>query len=170
MATANLRVPQYSALYPPVFGGRSRLEPSSRPLFGLPLRRVLPMPLHALADYAASFLQLASGMLADSEEGRVAGVTLAAMGAGVTAVSDHDLSLAKAIPVEGHEAFDYFWGAAAIAAPFFLGYGRRDPLTAAVHVLTGLATLASALFTDYRSARAAGAGRAPGAAGPGDRS
>ena len=87
MATADLRVPQFSALYPPVFGGRYRFEPASRPLFGLPLRRVLPMPLHAIADYATSFLQLASAILARSEEGKVAGVTLAAMGAGVAAIT-----------------------------------------------------------------------------------
>ena len=39
----------------------------------------------------------------------------------------------------------------AIAAPFVLGYAKKDPLAALLHVGLGLGTLVTSLLTDYRA-------------------
>ena len=64
------------------------------------------------------------------------------------AIVDADVT----IPIEKHEVIDHLWGAAAIAAPFVLGYWKRSPRVAMMHVMAGASSILSALFTDYRSA------------------
>jgi hypothetical protein len=39
----------------------------------------------------------------------------------------------------------------AIVMPFALGYVRKDPIAAAVQIVTGLVTCVTSLFTDYRA-------------------
>jgi hypothetical protein len=65
-------------------------------------------------------------------------------------------SLAKVIPIEAHEAIDYAFGISAVTAPFLFGYYKTAPRVAALHVLTGLGTMLSSLFTDYRAYRGVG--------------
>lgn len=133
----------------------------SRPILGLPLARVVPHDVRALADYAVAGACVGSAALARTTSARVAGAALGALAATVAATTDQRLAIAKLVPIESKVVFDPLFGAAAIAAPFVLGYARRDPATAAVHVLAGVATLASALFTDYRAATGVGRGRGP---------
>lgn len=138
------------------------LELPSRPLFGaLPLARVVPQDVHSVLDYAAAGAMGASALLARSPEARAAGGLLCAATLGVSALTDHRLGLAKVVPVEAHEAFDYVVGAACIAAPFVLGYRRSDPLAAIAHVAVGALTIGASLVTDYRAAVGKGRGRAP---------
>ena len=44
----------------------------------------------------------------------------------------------------------------AIAAPFVLGYYKKDPAIAAIHVMLGASTILVSLFTDYRAAEGVG--------------
>lgn len=136
------------------------LEIPSKPLLGaLPLARIVPQDVHSVLDYVAGLGAASALFLAETDEAKTAGLVLAAAGIGVSAMTDYRLGAVKAIPIEAHEAIDYAWGAAAIAAPFALGYHRRDPVAAAVHVAVGATTILMSLFTDYRAARGAGHGR-----------
>ncbi len=81
------------------------------------------------------------------------------VGLGTAAITDYRMSFAKLLPIEGHEIADYAWSLTAIAAPFVLGYHRRAPLAAWVHVALGAGMLAASLFTDYRAVRGVSFGR-----------
>ncbi len=136
------------------------LELPAKPLLGaLPLARVIPQDVHSVMDYAAAATCLATALWAESTSARVAGAMLGSSVLCVSALTDYRLSAVKLIPIEAHEAIDHVWGLAAIAAPFVLGYWKRDPAVAALHVLTGASTILASLFTDYRAAD--GVGRTP---------
>ncbi|GAC1358237.1 MAG: hypothetical protein NVS3B10_07040 [Polyangiales bacterium] len=129
----------------------------SRPLFGaLPLARVISQDVHSVTDYVHAAGCLGTALFADSLEARLAGVALGASIGGVSLVTDYRLSAAKVLPIEAHEAADYGWGLAAIAAPFVLGYARKSPIVAAAHVLFGVGTIVTSLLTDYRGYRGVG--------------
>lgn len=133
----------------------------SRPLFGrLPLKRVIPQDLHSVLDYTGGLTLGAAGLMADSQAARVTGTVLSAAVIGASAVTDYRLSLAKLIPIEVHEVLDYLAGFAAVAAPFALGYHRRDPLAATLHAVVGATMIVGSLFTDYRAQRGRGRRRA----------
>lgn len=95
----------------------------------------------------------ASALVAKTPEGRRVGLSVAGAVSGVSMVTDYDLSVAKLVPIEVHELADYASAAMSIAAPFVLGYHRRDPLVAALHVFAGITTLIGSLMTDYRANR-----------------
>ena len=139
--------------------GESREIPSD-PLFGvLPLARVVPQDVHSLTDYVHAAGCIATALAADSVEARVTGAMLGASIGTVSALTDYRLSAAKVIPIEVHEGLDHAWGLAAIAAPFVLGYYKKDPAVAALHCLLGAGTILTSLFTDYRAARGVGRSR-----------
>jgi len=134
----------------------------ARSLLGLlPIRRIIPQDLHALGDYGDGARVMIAGLLTPSREARAASLALGVSAVTIASLTDYRLSPMKLIPIEAHEALDYLWGAAAIAAPFVLGYRRRAPLTATLHVLIGATHIVSSLFTDYRAARGIGHERDP---------
>ncbi len=123
----------------------------SRPLFGaLPLRRWIPQDVHSLLDYKGGTASALAGLLSGDPVARSAGLALGGSVIGLSLVTDYRLSLTKLVPIEAHEIGDYVYGVAAIAAPFVLGYARRSPVAAAIHVLVGLSTIVASLVTDYR--------------------
>lgn len=124
----------------------------------LPLARVVPQDVHAILDYVAAAGYLASAKVARTTRARVVGAMLGAKVGGVSAITDYRLSAAKIVPIELHECFDYVSGASAIAAPFVLGYVRKDPIAALLQIGAGLGTMLASLFTDYRADK--GVGRA----------
>lgn len=125
--------------------------PSKPVLGGLPIARVVPQDVHSVMDYVASAALMASSRLARTPRARAAGATLALSDAGVSLLTDYRLSAAKLIPIEVHEAADHLTGLSCIAAPFLLGYVRKDPIAAAVQIATGIGIVALSLFTDYRA-------------------
>lgn len=129
----------------------------SRPIMGLPVRRLVPQDAHSLLDYASGLALIAAGQVSGNSMARIAGTALGSMLLGVSFLTDYRMSLAKVIPIEIHEVSDYVGGAAAIAAPFALGYHRKSPIAAWVHAATGVATIVASLFTDYRASRGVGA-------------
>ncbi len=135
-----------------VLHGRSRSEPMSRPVLGLPLRRTIPMEVHSMLDYSAAGAFAASAAMASTPEAKAVGLALSGTVAGVSLLTDYDLSLAKLIPIEVHEAADYLYGVSAVLAPFVLGYWKKDPAAAATQIFTGLTGIIGSLFTDYRAA------------------
>lgn len=125
-----------------------------KPLLGvLPLARVVPQDAHSVMDYLSGAALVTSAMLARTARARAAGITLAGAGASVSLLTDHRLGVAKLIPIEVHEAAEHMTGMACIAAPFVLGYARKDPIAAAIQVATGLGMIVASLFTDYRASR-----------------
>jgi hypothetical protein len=40
-----------------------------------------------------------------------------------------------------------------MAMPFLLGYVRKDPIAAAIQIVTGFMTCVASLFTDYRASK-----------------
>ncbi len=126
----------------------------AKPLFGvLPLARVVPQDVHSIIDYASAGAFFLSAALARTTRGRAMGILLGSSIGGASLVTDYRLSLAKVIPIELHELLDHSGGATAAAAPVVLGYTRKDPIASAIQILTGLATIAVSLFTDYRADR-----------------
>lgn len=119
----------------------------------LPLARVIPQDVHSVMDYADGVNCSAGAFLSDDPRARIASIFLGASVLGVSALTDYRLSVAKVIPVEGHEVLDYAWGAMAIAAPFVLGYWKKSPRVAMMHIMSGAGQILASLFTDYRSAK-----------------
>jgi hypothetical protein len=93
----------------------------------------------------------ASAVLARTGRGRAVGIALGVGLGGASLAADYRLSAAKLLPIETHEKVDYVTGLTAIAAPFLLGYVKKDPIAAMLHVGLGLGTLVTSLLTDYRA-------------------
>ena len=140
------------------FGGLLRHDgvPAEPVLGVLPVRRVIPQDVHSILDYSNGILVAWSGLTSRKRKARIAGAVLGASIVSVSLLTDYRLSVAKLIPIEVHEALDYVWSAAVIAAPFAFGYQRRAPITTLAHVLTGAATILGSLFTDYRAEKGVG--------------
>ncbi len=133
-------------------------DPESRvpakPVLGrLPLARVIPQDVHSVLDYVHSACFAASASVARTDRGRAVGLVLGVGLGGISLTTDYRLSAAKLLPIETHEKIDYVTGLAAIAAPFLLGYARKDPIAAMLHVGLGLGTLVTSLLTDYRATK-----------------
>jgi hypothetical protein len=129
----------------------------SRPLLGaLPIARVVPQDIHSVMDYAGGLALAIAGNSARAPSARLAGKVLGGAILGTSLMTDYRLSVAKLIPIEVHEALDYLVGAAAIVAPFALGYYRRSRLTALIHIAVGATDILASLFTDYRAVRGRG--------------
>jgi hypothetical protein len=126
----------------------------SEPLLGaLPLRRLIPQDVHSLLDYGGALATLGAGWLSGDARLKAACTALAATDAGMSALTDYRLSLAKLVPIEVHEVMDHVWGLSVAATPFVLGTWRRAPVASAVLVANGLTTVVASLFTDYCSVR-----------------
>ncbi|CAN5924517.1 hypothetical protein BH11MYX4_BH11MYX4_44660 [soil metagenome] len=126
----------------------------SKPVLGkLPLARVIPQDVHSVLDYVHTAGFFLSARLATTARGRAVGLALGAGLGGTSAVTDCRLSAAKLLPIELHEGLDYATGLAAIAAPFLLGYARKDPVAAMIQIGLGIGTLLTSAITDYRADR-----------------
>lgn len=127
--------------------------PSKPLLGGLPLARVIPQDVHSALDYVHSAGFFASAKLARTSRARAVGMALGLGLGGASAVTDYRLSAAKLLPIELHEGLDYAGGLTAIAAPFVLGYAKKDPIAAMIHIGLGIGTIVTSLFTDYRASK-----------------
>jgi hypothetical protein len=127
----------------------------AKPIAGglLPLARLVPQDAHSALDYLAGATCVASASLAAAPTARIAGALLGGSVVGASLVTDYRLAAIRLLPIEVHERLDYAWGAAAVAAPFVLGYARRAPLASALQIAAGLGTILVSLFTDYRASR-----------------
>jgi hypothetical protein len=123
----------------------------SKPVLGLPVRRIIPQDVHSLIDYAGGAAGLLAASMANTTRAKMANVTLSSASAGVSVLTDYKLSLAKVIPVEVHEVVDYAWGLGNVVAPFALGYYREDRMVSWIQMMLGMGTIAASLITDYRS-------------------
>ena len=110
-------------------------------------------------DYVDGATVLSGAAMTHCPKARAASLLLGTSTIATSALTDYRLSLAKVVPIEAHEAVDYAFGIAAIAAPFAFGYYKTAPVVATTHVLTGIGTILASLFTDYRAYR--GVGRTP---------
>ena len=125
-----------------------------RPLrTSLPLSRVVPQDVHSVVDWLAGLVCVGGAVFARTPAARAAGLSLGAASASLALLTDERLSPVRRVRIETHEALDYVWGTAAIAAPFVLGYGfrKRDRLATALSVAAGLVSVLAALVTDYRA-------------------
>ena len=127
--------------------------PSKPVLGGLPLARVIPQDVHSGFDYVQSAGFLLSAKIARTGRARAVGAALGVGLGGASAIADYRLSAAKLLPIELHESLDYVGSLTAIAAPFLLGYAKKDPVAAMMHIGLGLSGVLVSLFTDYRASR-----------------
>jgi hypothetical protein len=111
---------------------------------------VVPQDVHSLLDYAAALAVAVAGVLARHRRARIVCSVVGGVGVAQSLVSDVRLSAVKLMPIRLHEARDYVWGAVNIAAPFALGYRKRDPIASAIQIAAGAALILTSLFTDYR--------------------
>jgi hypothetical protein len=130
----------------------------ARPLAGvLPVARIIPQDVHSVGDYVSGAMGVLSMFLADELSAKLAGSAIGSNIIGVSLMTDYRLSAAKLIPIEVHEMLDYASAAMYIAAPFALGYWKKDPLVSALHIGTGALIIATSLLTDYRADKGVGA-------------
>jgi hypothetical protein len=122
----------------------------ARSLAGLPLARAIPQDVHSIIDYATALAVVVAGFVAGGRRARIGCSMLGGAGVVQSLVSDYRLSAVKLMPIELHEARDYVWGAVNIAAPFALGYRKRDRVASTVQMIAGATVILAALFTDYR--------------------
>jgi hypothetical protein len=122
----------------------------ARSLAGLPLVRAIPQDVHSILDYATALAVAVAGFLAGQRRARIACSVLGGVGVAQSLVTDYRLSAVKLMPIEIHEVRDYVWGAVNIAAPFVLGYRKRDRVASAIQIAAGAGVILAALFTDYR--------------------
>ena len=124
---------------------RARTRPyrlPARPFLGsLPLARIVSQRAHSVLDYASVALAACGLLVARTRAGRTACLVLAGSGLASTALSHHELSPVKLIPIEVHEALDYAWGLGAIAWPFVTKHARRERALTALHVMVGAVTI-----------------------------
>jgi hypothetical protein len=126
----------------------------SKPLLGvLPIARVVPQDVHSVLDYVHTAGFFASSRLARTPSGRAMGIALGLGIGGTSMISDYRLSAVKLLPIELHETLDYVGGVTAIAAPFVLGYLKKDPIASLIHIGLGIGTIVTSLFTDYRASK-----------------
>lgn len=126
-------------------------EPAQPLLRFLPLKRWIPQDVHSMMDYVDGLTAASGYFTADDDAAYWASIGLGAGAIGVSLLTDYRLSAVKLIPIRTHEAIDYLWGAACIAAPFALGYWKKSPVTAMTHIAVGAGAILASLFTDYRS-------------------
>jgi hypothetical protein len=122
----------------------------ARSLAGLPLVRAIPQDVHSIIDYATAAAVAVAGFVAGTRRARIGCRFIGGAGLVQSLVSDYRLSAVKLLPIELHEARDYVWGAVNIAAPFVLGYRKRERFASAVQLAAGATVILTALFTDYR--------------------
>lgn len=122
----------------------------ARSLAGLPLARAIPQDVHSIIDYATALAVAVAGFVAGGRRARIACSVIGGVGVAQSLVSDYRLSAVKIMPIELHEVRDYVWGAVNLAAPFVLGYRKRDRVASAVQMVAGATVILAALFTDYR--------------------
>lgn len=126
----------------------------SKPLLGaLPVARIVPQDVHSVVDYLNTAGFMLSAKLARTSRAKAAGIALGAGMGGASLVTDYRLSAAKLIPIEVHEALDYAGGISAIAAPFVLGYVKKDPVASMIQIGIGALTVLASLVTDYRASK-----------------
>ena len=126
----------------------------SKPLLGvLPLRRLIPQDLHSVLDYGVALVLLGSALVFRSRKARAVGVGLGSAVGGFSLMTDYRMSLLKLIPIEAHEGLDYAVALASLAAPFALGYAKKDRAATRFSVGAGLGSLVVAMLTDYRAAQ-----------------
>jgi hypothetical protein len=126
----------------------------SKPLLGvLPLRRLIPQDLHSVLDYGAALMLLGSAFVFRSRKARAVGAALGSTVGGYSLLTDYRMSLFKLIPIEAHEGLDYAFALTSLAAPFALGYAKKDRAATWFAVGAGLGSLVAAMLTDYRAAK-----------------
>jgi hypothetical protein len=97
-------------------------------------------------EYGAAAGCVAAGLLAASGRARGAGVALGAAGAVLAVCGDERVGAGTSAVRDAVRAGVGVLGVAAAVAPFALGYYRRDPATAAVHVAAGVGALLGAVL------------------------
>ena len=122
----------------------------ARSLAGLPLVRAIPQDVHSILDYATALAVAVAAFVAGQRRARIACGIIGGVGVAQSLVTDYRLSAVKLMPIEVHEVRDYVWGAVNIAAPFVLGYRKRDRVASAIQIAAGATVILAALFTDYR--------------------
>jgi len=129
----------------------------SKPLLGkLPLARRVPQDVHSALELASAAVLLGAAYFTPSRRAKVVMTGLGLSALAVASTTHVRLSVARLLPVEAHEVFDYAWGLAAVAAPLAIGRGRRNRAVRVASALTaaiGVAHLAVTAITDYRTRR-----------------
>jgi hypothetical protein len=125
---------------------------SSKPLFGvLPLMRLVSQDAHAAIDYLGYAAALLSALVARTLPAKFVGIQFAVGGTAVSTLTDRRIGMLPVISIETHEGLDLVWGVTMLAAPFVLGYARKDRAASAIQVVAGACAIALAVFTNYRT-------------------
>jgi hypothetical protein len=128
-------------------------RPSKPILRVLPLRRLIPQDLHSVLDYGAALVLLGSAFVFRSRKARALGAGLGSAVGAFSLLTDYRMSLFKLVPIEAHERLDYAVALTSLAAPFALGYAKKDRAATRFAVGAGLGSLVIAMLTDYRAAK-----------------
>jgi len=114
--------------------------------------RVLPTRIHGLLDYLLGMMLMALPWLLEFERGGPETITLTAAGTAIilyNMATDHELGLARLIPVPLHLVFDVVVATFLAAAPWMFRSGEIAP-----HLFFGVLVLGSAVLTHSTRKRA----------------
>jgi hypothetical protein len=126
----------------------------------LPVARVIPQDVHSVMDYVSAAGCMSAAFFADKASAKVAAFGMGGTYAVTSALTDYRLSVAKVLPIEVHEVLDYVNGIGQIAAPFALGYWKKDRISSLIHIVGGATLILLSMFTDYRAQKGVTVGRA----------
>jgi hypothetical protein len=105
---------------------------------------------HGVVDYATAGALLAAPellRLKDVRSSALAPRIAATATTGMSALTDYELGLVRALPIKAHLALDAAAGALLAASPWILGYRRAGVRYWLPHTVVGLAEVAVALVT-----------------------
>ena len=116
------------------------------------MKPIKPLP-HAFVDYALAFGMIAAPWLFGFSKNKKATISAVGTGAGIlklSLVTRYPLGAAKLISFPTHGVVESVAAAAAIGAPWALGFSN-DKAATITHVVAGAATLGVVALTDYKA-------------------
>jgi hypothetical protein len=132
-------------------------RPAKKLLKVLPIAPIIPMDVHAVFDYLGAATCMSAAFFAKKQQTKAFAWGLGATYVATSAITDYRLSVAKVLPIEVHEVADYVAGISQVAAPFALGYWKKDRFSSMLHILGGATVIMISLFTNYRAQKGIGA-------------
>ena len=113
--------------------------------------RILPTRIHAMIDYAFGLLLIVAPYLLGFGNGGAAQYVPQLLGIGIigmSLVTDHELSLARIVPMPAHLGVDMLGGVLLLASPWLFGFAGQVRWP---HVILGLIEIGTAAMTETRS-------------------
>lgn len=106
---------------------------------------------HGYIDYGYGAALFAAPYVAQFDEtARMTSLSIGAMHTGLSLITNYPLGAARVVPFWLHGAIEFAMGLTMIAAPWLLGFAKKDKAATTFFVTSGASVLMLWTFTDYR--------------------